>query len=87
MPFLPRACFVPKGSRGTLIRALPIASKVMEAEGIEGELSLIKNCRITKAGNTYGSQESYDEIPLAKGKSYWSMVALLIAYVPVALLF
>lgn len=66
-----------------LNKAIPIAKKFMAREGIEGELSLIKNC-CDYEGNTYGSQENYDS-HLASGFSYFLMTSLLIAYIPLAL--
>ena len=68
-----------------LEKAKPVAIDLLKADGIEGELSLLKNCRDYE-GNTYGSQENYDA-ELASGKSLWLFRSCLIAYLPIALVF
>ena len=67
-----------------LTQALPIASGLMESEGIGGSLSLLKNSRDYE-GNTYGAQENYD-CKIASGLSYFLLRLGLIAYLPFSLL-
>lgn len=72
-----------RAQEALLCRALPIAQKMMSYDGIDGELSLIKNGRDYE-GNTYGSQENYDSF-IARGMTFYILCTLLIAYVPLAM--
>ncbi|SMF62044.1 proteasome accessory factor PafA2 family protein [Pseudobacteriovorax antillogorgiicola] len=72
-----------RAQEALLIKALPMAQKMMSYDGYEGELSLLKNCRDYE-GNTYGSQENYDSF-VAEGWRWYMLIACLLAYVPFAL--
>ncbi|MFW7379053.1 MAG: proteasome accessory factor PafA2 family protein [Oligoflexus sp.] len=66
-----------------MLKAIPLAQRLMANEGIEGELGLIKNSRDFE-GNTYGCQENYDA-EIAPGLSYVGMLLGLILYLPLSL--
>ena len=68
-----------------LQKAIPLVKAQLNAIGIDGELSLLKNSRDFE-GNTYGSQENYDSF-LASGLRLLLLRTLLIAYLPIALAF
>ena len=72
-----------RAQEALLTKALPMAQKFMAYDGIDGELSLLKNCRDYE-GNTYGSQENYDSY-VAKGLRWYGLTTFLILYIPIAL--
>ena len=67
-----------------LLRAIPGASLRLAAEGYEGELALIKNCRDAE-GHIYGAQENY-EAEVARGAWLWAYRAGLALAAPLVAL-
>lgn len=64
-----------------LLRAIPGARLRLAAQGYEGELALIKNCRDAE-GHIYGAQENY-EAEVARGAALWVYRAALALAAPV----
>lgn len=64
-----------------LLRAIPGACGRLAAQGYEGELALIKNCRDAE-GHIYGAQENY-EAEVARGAGLWLYRAALALAAPV----
>lgn len=63
-----------------LLDSLDDARQSLRADGFDGELGLLKNCR-DALGNVYGAQESYD-CQLARGPALWLYRAVLCALLP-----
>lgn len=66
-----------------LVRALPLAERLLAQAGQPARLSLRKNCRDAEA-HVYGAQESY-EAELAAGARLWAWRAGLVLLLPLVL--
>lgn len=58
-----------KAQESLLLRSLPTARVNMSVQGINGDLTLLKNCRDAE-GHVYGVQENY-EVEVGRGLSLW----------------
>lgn len=77
----PRQLFVyQRAQERLLLESLEGASRRLEADGFEGDLGLLKNCR-DAIGNVYGAQENYD-CELASGPPLWLYRGVLVALTP-----
>jgi Pup amidohydrolase len=79
-----QALLYQKAQDHLLCLALPLAQQTLLAQGYEGSLGLIKNCRDAQ-GHVYGAQENY-EVELASGARLFLWRAVLVALIPLILM-